>query len=143
MLISVADIRSTRLGFQTNSYLCFHFICITATSHSAKRLGMGKTANKQGQVGASLPPLPQKDLCQRVNFAVQASTYLHSLGVGSSSGRNGKRKASTPNGSSDRVQSGPSLRSEVDFGALARSNMNATKKMAAHTQLKLYVALRS
>ena len=104
---------------------------------------MGKATDKQGHAGATLPPLPQKDLCQRVNFAVQASTYLHSLGVGSSSGRNGKPKASASDGSSDRVQSGPSSRSEVDFGALARSNMNATKKMAAHTQLKLYVALRS
>ena len=30
MLISVADIRSTRLGFQTNSYLCFYFLSIAA-----------------------------------------------------------------------------------------------------------------
>jgi len=108
-------------------------------------LRMGKINPKQGQSGASMPPLSQKELCQRVHFAVQASTYLHSLGsTAGSSDRKGKRKfmqsSSSENGLETPMGSGSGRSRNVDYEVLAKSNMKATKKMAAHTQLKLYVA---
>ncbi|KAK1927642.1 hypothetical protein DB88DRAFT_507720 [Papiliotrema laurentii] len=93
---------------------------------------MGKKQIKQGPDLDVPPPLPQKELYQRVNFALQASAYLHSLAsVAGSSDRKGKRKARGDVGD-DGVGEG-----YVDMGGLAMGNMKATRKMAAHTQLKL------
>jgi hypothetical protein len=95
---------------------------------------MGKKQIKQGPDLDVPPPLPQKELYQRVNFALQASAYLHSLAsVAGSSDRKGKRKATGDVGD-DGVGEG-----YVDMGGLAMGNMKATRKMAAHTQLKLWV----
>lgn len=100
---------------------------------------MGKGNPKPGQAGVSLPALSQKELCQRVQFAVQASTYLQSLGLAAGpSDRKGKRKAvRAQEGSGELADHNGGAGLKVDFEALARNNMKATKKMAAHTQLKL------
>jgi hypothetical protein len=105
---------------------------------------MGKKQEKKPGGAVSIPHMPQKELYQRVNFAVQASTYLQSLGIdpqAGSSDRKGKRKAYRldPEGEYDdnAEHSVRSAGARLDYTALAKGGMKITKRMIAHTQLKL------
>jgi hypothetical protein len=106
---------------------------------------MAKKQERKPGAAPTLPHMPQKELYQRVNFAIQASTYLHSLGIGSQAGssdRKGKRKAYKLDAEEprhDRPSAGrPGSSAErLDFATLAKEGMKITKKMVAHTQLKL------
>jgi len=107
-------------------------------------LTMGKKQEKKPGGAVSIPHMPQKELYQRVNFAVQASTYLQSLGIdpqAGSSDRKGKRKAYRldPEGEYDdnAEHSVRSAGARLDYTALAKGGMKITKRMIAHTQLKL------
>jgi len=105
---------------------------------------MGKKQDKKPGGAVSIPNMPQKELYQRVNFAIQASTYLHTLGIApqaGSSDRKGKRRAYNMEPSDDleldSVEQKSISRSGLDCSVLAKGGMKITKKMVAHTQLKL------
>lgn len=102
---------------------------------------MGKKTGKQGVNIAVPPSLPQKELYQRVNFALQSSAFLQKLGESSGIAKGKRRAISRESGPADEQNNHAAQIEESDEGTmseLARVQMRTTKKMAAHTQLKLY-----
>lgn len=98
----------------------------------------------QQQTASGPPPLVSRDLFHRVNFAVQASAFLQSIGESSRSGSHLQPGRPDATGTSVRDAKGKGRASAVgqdealiDFAALGREEMRATKAMAVHTQLKL------
>lgn len=100
----------------------------------------------QQQTASGPPPLVSRDLFHRVNFAVQASAFLQSIGESSTSGSQRRPTRDEASVASIRDVKGKGRAIEVeadaapiDFAALGREEMRATKAMAVHTQLKLQV----
>lgn len=83
------------------------------------------------------PPIPQKDLYHRINYTLQASTFLQSLNAGETSHAGPSRASQTTH--IDTKGKGKANTRTVDFAGIARREMKSTRKMAAHTQLRLYV----
>ena len=137
---SITSVTATKI--QKSEFMFYPFVNTFILTHTFRgRLGrMGKKQNGKGPNLDVAPPLPQKELYQRVNFALQSSTFLQQLGE-SSQTRKGKRKAQ--DGSDHHVEdedvSGQGLGDVLN--ELSRGQMKSTKKMAAHTQLKLCVYL--
>lgn len=116
----------------------FHLISCSALTSPRHWIAMGKKQqSNQKEFTTSAPSLPQKELYQRVNFAIQASAFLQSLaGPSISVDRKGKRKASHLDDVSHMTGHHP-------MESLAMATMKNTRKMVAHTQLKLYVTTGS
>lgn len=84
--------------------------------------------------GEDGPSLVNRELLERANFAVQASTYLQQLGSSSS----GLTSTSAPRCDIDsKTQSENDKNKIADFSGLARNEIKAFKKWSVHTQIKL------
>lgn len=111
---------------------------------------MVRKGKQQGPGDASRPigppPLPQKDLFHRVNFAYQASIFLQNLNVEAgpstscsplpTSDHAVKDIAQQSLGKSITKAAGQKRRGDADFGKLAKGEMTLTRRMATHNQLK-------
>jgi hypothetical protein len=110
---------------------------------------------KKTEWSTAPPPIPNKDLYQRVNYTIQASLYLQGLASSSSGSgslssslptransqhdRKGKRRAMNKDKQKDSVV--VSIIESGGVGSLARKNMKGTRDLVEHNQLKLYVGL--
>lgn len=114
----------------------------------------GKSAAPSARAG---PPLPNRDVFHRINFAHQAAAFLQQLVPASGSGPSVRagpsKKKKAGRGSNGRGETergtvpeqavtvegveGEKQDRTVEWGRLARKGTKEMKKMAVHTQIKL------
>lgn len=135
--LATSSYRTYPSGLESEAHFLFGIVARTRIRTSDMVSKAKRAALAQHSKSEIPPPIPQKDLYHRINYTLQASAFLQNLNAGKITHAGPSQSLQTT--PIDRKGKGKADTRTVDFAGIARREMKSTRKMAAHTQLRLYV----